>query len=359
LFSRIDFSVVFLLVFCGSVYGWGEDGHALVASIAQTLLTDEASKFVREHLPWYTSGNISMLASWPDYIIYPDTNPVDYLNWQWSKQLHYVDTKDWACTYDRDQDCNWSGGQECVDGSIQNYTARLADSQQDDIQRQEALKFLVHFIGDAHQPLHAGFSGDRGGNSIRGRFFNKETNLHSLWDTVMIERRISQDFDSKPSQYLDYLVNQMKTRYAQNISDWTKCPSSDESRYLACSTQWILEDAKINCDIVYRDENNQPMSVSKEFDLGQTYYNTRMVILEQRLIQGGLRLGTVINKIVQSTGHQNKSNKNMCFGSMMFVVILFSQSILVLALLTYSCFVLSYFLSFGFSGPGTYSPWQC
>lgn len=171
MFSYLSSTTILLciLISYSSVHGWGNDGHALVASIAQTFLTDESSTFVRNHLPWYTAGNISMLASWPDFIVYPDTNPVDYLNWQWSKQLHYVDTKDWACVYDREADCNWSSGQQCVDGSIQNYTKRLADSQQDDVQRQEALKFLVHFIGDAHQPLHAGFEGDRGGNSIRGK----------------------------------------------------------------------------------------------------------------------------------------------------------------------------------------------
>lgn len=160
---------VVLLVSSNSVLAWGPDGHALVASIAQTLLTKDSLTFVRNHLPWYTSGNISMLASWPDYIIYPDTNPVDYLNWQWSKQLHYVNTKDWACTYDRTKDCDWNGGKACVDGSIQNYTNRLADSQQDNVQREQALKFLVHFIGDAHQPLHGGFASDLGGNSIHGK----------------------------------------------------------------------------------------------------------------------------------------------------------------------------------------------
>jgi hypothetical protein len=110
-----------------------------------------------------------MIASWADNILYPDTDP-DYLNWQWSKQLHYVDTQDWACVYDREKDCNWTSGQRCVDGAIQNYTGRLADSQEDPIQREQALQFLIHFIGDAHQPLHAGFAGDRGGNEIHGKF---------------------------------------------------------------------------------------------------------------------------------------------------------------------------------------------
>lgn len=166
--SLIKLVILFFTCTTG-IYGWGGDGHALVASIAQTLLTNESLIFVRNHLPWYTVGNISMLASWPDYIIYPDTNPVDYLNWQWSKQLHYVNTRDWSCVYDREQDCDWNNTRTCVDGSIQNYTQRLAESQEDNIQREQALKFLVHFVGDVHQPLHGGFRGDEGGNTIRGK----------------------------------------------------------------------------------------------------------------------------------------------------------------------------------------------
>ena len=155
-------------IFISTVNGWGPIGHSLVARIAQSNLTNLSRTFIRNHLPWYTTGDLSMIASWADNILYPDTNPVDYLNWQWSKELHYVNTPDWVCNYDRIRDCNWKGGQGCVDGGIQNYTGRLADHKQDDIQREQALKFLVHLIGDVHQPLHAGFVGDKGGNSIQG-----------------------------------------------------------------------------------------------------------------------------------------------------------------------------------------------
>lgn len=164
---------LFLLssLYISTINGWGPIGHSFVARIAQTMLSNSSQNFVRDHLPWYATGNLSMLSSWPDSIIYPESNPVDYLNWVWSKQLHYVDTPDWVCNYDRNRDCNWTmeTAQNCVDGSIQNYTGRLANAKLDDVQRQEALKFLVHFIGDAHQPLHAGFTGDKGGNTIEGK----------------------------------------------------------------------------------------------------------------------------------------------------------------------------------------------
>jgi len=165
--STTFFSVAFLLASSESVYGWGLDGHALVAGIAQTLLTSESLTFVRDHLPSSVAGNMSMVASWADNILHPDPNN----NWEWSKQLHYVDTQDWTCGYDQTRDCNWTSGQRCVDGAIQNYTSRLADSQQDPIQRQQALEFLIHFVGDAHQPLHAGFKSDLGGNEIYGKLY--------------------------------------------------------------------------------------------------------------------------------------------------------------------------------------------
>ncbi|CAF0774193.1 unnamed protein product [Adineta ricciae] len=332
----------FTLVLLGALYistvnGWGATGHALVAKIAQNTLTQEAQKFVQDHLPWYAKGDLSMLASWPDTILYPDTNPVEYLNWQWSKELHYVNTPDWSCNYDRNRDCDWAGSQRCVDGSIQNYTNRLADTSLDSTQRQEALRFLVHFIGDVHQPLHAGFTSDRGGNSIKGQFFGKATNLHSLWDTVMIERRISTDFQSDSSKYLAYLLNVMHTTYIRNISQWTKCPSNDESKYLACSTAWIDENSELNCDHVYRNEQDQRMTISQQFKLSDIYFNTRMVFVEARLLQGGVRLGAVINKVVQLQKHHHskKGHDQLCTGTMLLMAVILLQVVLAFLIVIY------------------------
>ena len=151
----------------------------------------------------------------------------------------------------------------------------------------------------------------------------------------MIERRINQDFQAQPLLYLSYLIKQMKTVYAGNISDWTNCSSSDESRYLACSTLWIQEDAKLDCDVVYRDENDQKITPQTGFDLGQTYYNTRMVTVELRLIQAGVRLAAVINKIVQSTGTEEDTDET-CSTTLLLFTVLIIQSFLILLLLMYS-----------------------
>lgn len=165
--TQLLFALVLLTVF-HSTCGWGRDGHSLVADIAQSLLTNESAAFVRLHLPAEINGSMSNVSTWADNILYENTEP-NYLNWRWSSPLHYVNTKDWSCVYDRQNDCNWTSTQGCVDGAIQNYTTRLANSQLDSTQLEEALKFVIHFISDVHQPLHGGFQSDLGGNTIYGR----------------------------------------------------------------------------------------------------------------------------------------------------------------------------------------------
>lgn len=151
----------------------------------------------------------------------------------------------------------------------------------------------------------------------------------------MIKRRIDQDFQSEPILYFDYLIKQMRSVYGQNISQWTDCSSSSESRFLACAKLWVDEDATLVCEVVYRDEDDQQITISTGFDLGQTYYNTRMVTVELRLIQAGVRLAAVINKIVQSIGKEKQVDET-CSTTVLVLSVLILQFTLILLLLMYS-----------------------
>jgi hypothetical protein len=147
------------------VYGWGPIGHSIVVRLAQSQLNDSASsEWIRSLTPWHWNGNLSAMASWADDILHTDSNPTGYGNWQWSGQLHYINTPDWSCNYQPERDCI---NDTCIAGAIKNYTKRL-ETEFDEIQEKEALYFLIHYVGDIHQPLHTGFISDRGGNSIRG-----------------------------------------------------------------------------------------------------------------------------------------------------------------------------------------------
>jgi len=146
------------------VYGWGPIGHSIIVRLAQDQLTDSASEWIGSLTPWYFKGNLSAMASWADDILYQNTNPTGYQHWEWSKVLHYGDIPDWNCSYQAERDCI---NDRCITGSVKNYTKRL-ETEFDDIQLKEALYFLIHFVGDIHQPLHSGFKTDRGGNDVKG-----------------------------------------------------------------------------------------------------------------------------------------------------------------------------------------------
>jgi hypothetical protein len=145
-------------------YGWGSVGHRIILRLAQNELTGLTPDWIQYLVPWDWNGNLSAMAVWADEILYPNTNSTDFDNWQWSRPLHYINIPDWSCNYLIERDCI---NDFCIDGAIRNYTKRL-ENEFDDIQHQEALYFLIHFVGDIHQPLHTGFKSDFGGNNIRG-----------------------------------------------------------------------------------------------------------------------------------------------------------------------------------------------
>lgn len=216
--------------------------------------------------------------------------------YNWSSIFHTVKTADWACHYVRERDCATS---QCVDSAIQNYTQRLADTKLDFNQTAEALKFLVHFVGDIHQPLHSGFVTDSDGGGIKGTFFNVTNDLHDVWDTAMIERRL-RDFDNEPARFYDYLRFQIERgEYRDRVLQWRYCfPASNQTEYGACSYDWIQESLQIDCLTAYWSEQNTVLSVQSGFDLGRIYYERHIEIVEMRLAQAGVRLAHVINNAI-------------------------------------------------------------
>jgi hypothetical protein len=148
------------------VCGWGPIGHSLVARLAQSQLNSPTNDWINNYIPWDLSDDLSAIASWPDIILYVNTNPLDYTSWQWSRELHFINIPDWICEYNPTRDCL---NNRCIEGALKNYSQRLIDNNSDYVQQQEALFFLVHFLGDIHQPLHSGFKGDFGGNNVKGQ----------------------------------------------------------------------------------------------------------------------------------------------------------------------------------------------
>ncbi len=159
---------------------WSRQGHELVGELAERQLSPAAQAQVRELLADEATPTLAGVATWADEIRAEKT-PLGVLSRRW----HYVNIPGKDCDYAPARDCPDG---ECVIGAINAQRAVLADASQPRQKRIEALKFLVHFVGDAHQPMHAGHPHDRGGNDFQLNYRGKGspqgegTNLHGVWD---------------------------------------------------------------------------------------------------------------------------------------------------------------------------------
>jgi hypothetical protein len=158
---------------------WGPEGHAIVADIAQSHLTPAAAAQVTRLLALEGHTRLDEVSSWADEVrLYRrDTGP-------W----HYVDIPLLALAYDADRDCSEGA---CVVVKLVAFQTTLANPKASPQDRLEALKWVVHLVGDIHQPLHAeDHDGDKGGNDVRLTYFGKRTNLHALWDGGILEHAL-------------------------------------------------------------------------------------------------------------------------------------------------------------------------
>lgn len=161
-----------LALLASSAHAWGSQGHHVVANLAYAQLTAKAKTEVDRLLAIEPGATLASISTRADETRNKTTAP-------W----HYVNFPRDTCTYDAARDC--PDGQ-CVVGAIDKQLAVLA-SDASDQKRLTALKYVVHLVADVHQPLHAGYADDRGGNLYQVQAFGRGTNLHALWDTGLIE----------------------------------------------------------------------------------------------------------------------------------------------------------------------------
>ena len=162
-----------LLAVPAPAMAWGAEGHEIVALIALQQLSPAA----RAEVTHLLGGPAMMVhqANWADEIRdrRPDTGP-------W----HYVDIPLQAPGYDPRRDCS---NRDCVVAQIENDLRVLANRKLGDPVRAEALRFLIHFTADVHQPLHAEDNDDKGGNRVRVTLGRERANLHRVWDADVVD----------------------------------------------------------------------------------------------------------------------------------------------------------------------------
>lgn len=158
-------------------HAWGKLGHRLVAQLAERDLTPAARAEVTRLLAGEPDPTLAGVATWADELREQDPDLG-----RRSAPWHYVNIGESNCRYSAPRDCP---GGNCVVEAVRTQTAILADHSRPQAERAQALKFVVHFVGDAHQPMHAGYGHDKGGNNEQISFRRRGTNLHAFWDSGM------------------------------------------------------------------------------------------------------------------------------------------------------------------------------
>lgn len=242
------------------LYGWGPEGHSLVARIADAELTAAAHAQVAQILgPGVT---MSQIASWPDQIRRErsDTAP-------W----HYVDIPIDKPHLDMARDC---AKDACVVAQIMAEQAVLRDPAAMPVQRKEALMFMIHFVGDMHQPLHSSDNKDKGGNDVRVILFDRPGNLHGAWDSGLLGRMGKED-DLFPVLLKDARKHQKK---------WSKGSVQD----------WAEEAHRAAQKNVYG--KLPPVAKGTPVPLGAAYEKTADPVIRTQIEKAGDRLARILNE---------------------------------------------------------------
>jgi len=240
---------------------WGRTGHRTIGKIAGNHLTPRAQAAVQELL-----GNESLadVSSWADEVrgqeAYRETGSWHFLNLPLG--LTYAEFKTQVI----------NKTDENVYSALLKSETTLKDINATRESKLEALKFVVHFVGDLHQPMHISRAEDKGGNTIQLNYEDKGTNLHSLWDTKMLEK-----------QGLSY--EQLASKYdnvpTKTIKKWQNDPL----------IKWVWESYEISSKL-YAEVDQ--MSSRK---IGDAYYQEHLPTIEVRIQQAGIRLAGVLNAI--------------------------------------------------------------
>ncbi len=251
-----------LTLFCAGfpALAWGPEGHDLVARIADAQLTAAARARVAEILgPGSTMQSVS---SWPDQIrrSRPETGP-------W----HYVDIPINKPGLDMARDCPKDN---CVIAAIASMRARLQDNSLPADQRRESLMFLIHFIGDMHQPLHSSDNGDKGGNDVHIVFHSQPGNLHGMWDSGLLGRMGTED----------ELFARLSAASARRRKKFDKGTVSD----------WAEQAHKLAQQMVYG--RLPPAAPGAAVEIGPDYERRADAVIELQIERAGARLAAVLNQ---------------------------------------------------------------
>lgn len=238
-----------------TAYPWGQKGHDTVAYIAECHLSPEAKAAAEELLD---GRSIVYYANWLD-------NASHTPEYSFSKTWHYKNI-------DEDETFETAKINEKGDiiTALEKQISVLRDTTLSKEERSLALKMTVHLLGDIHQPLHLGHASDLGGNRWEVRYFKNPTNLHSVWDSKIVE-------------------SAHKWSYSEWQEQIDRADTAQTAEILSLSTpqDWAKETYMISKEVYEK--------TPQDFNIEYNYIAEWTPLIEQQFLKGGLRLAEVLN----------------------------------------------------------------
>jgi len=256
-FSALTLSFILAIMVSAPAWAWGKTGHRVTGQIANAYLSRGASNAVHDILG---VEDLAEASTWPDFM---RSSGGDFWRGE-ASSYHYV-------TIPKNQTYTEAGAPERGDAitALAKFRKVLRDDNASLKDKQLALRFTIHIIGDLHQPMHAGDGTDRGGNDFSMTFFGNLTNLHRVWDSGLIKQE-----DLSYSEFSNWLERRITP---EQVKAWS----------VIDPVIWAEESAAIR-DTIYptgdRDEK-----------WGYVYDNR--ATMRTRLSQSGIRLSAYLNDV--------------------------------------------------------------
>ena len=292
---------------------WGCKGHQTVALLAEKHLTPEAREWVMKllsenpidaKLNRYCGGAVRDAMA--DAATWADDVRGERKNGPW----HYIDIPRGSKRSPLEPYC---GAEGCVTRAISEQLAILRDPKADAAKRAEALRYIIHFVGDLHQPLHTVTNADEGGNCLPVKYFRRSPhehnhsfspNLHSLWDTAILER------DTEGADAAEY-ADTLDALFAADTEGWQKAGIHVD--------EWVWEGYDFAESVVYgnltpkvaiepnvavhscSDDNNIGERLLRQnIVAGEAYQGKAAPVAEKRIAEGGVRLAMILNEVAKA-----------------------------------------------------------
>ena len=287
-------SLIPLLAAVPYASAWGSLGHTAVAYMAQNLVSHKTAKFAQSLLNDTSPTYLANVATWADSYRYEEGG-------QFSSVYHYIDALDnppESCNIDYERDCPEEG---CIVSALANYSSRAFQKSVGVVEQQKALKWVVHFIGDIHQPLHVENIAV-GGNLINVTFNGVHTNLHSIWDTAIPQKAYGNFSQANALALANNLTAEIKHgKFKKESKTWLKGLKAKDA--VSSSMRWARDANSYVCSTVIP---SGPDAVFGQ-ELSGAYWDSAIPVVTKQLAKAGYRLAAWLDALVElnekSHGH--------------------------------------------------------